>query len=180
MTPYNEIIIKYFKADIGELIIGSYNEMLCLCDWRYRNMRSEIDDRIRKGLSAEYSEGDSEVIETTISQLNEYLSGARQDFGIPLLLIGTEFQKKVWEELRKIPYGKTRSYIDLSRSIGNEKAIRAVAAANGANALSIFVPCHRIIGSKGELTGYAGGLQAKKKLLKLEAEGGENKQLELF
>jgi len=95
------------------------------------------------------------------------------------LFVGSDFQKTVWEKLLTIPYGKTTSYLELSRMLGDEKAIRAVATANGANAISIIVPCHRVIGSDGSLTGYAGGLNAKQKLLQLEGMNfGE--QLELF
>jgi methylated-DNA-[protein]-cysteine S-methyltransferase len=101
-------------------------------------------------------------------QLKAYFSGTRKIFNIPLLMVGTEFQKSVWEGLIKIPYGTTTSYLELSKNIGNEKAVRAVASANGANAISILIPCHRIIGSDGSLVGYAGGLPAKKKLLTLE------------
>lgn len=96
---------------------------------------------------------------------------------MPLLFCGSEFQQRVWEELQRIPYGKTISYLKLSRLLGDEKAIRAVATANGANAISILIPCHRVIGSKGELTGYAGGLNAKRRLLELEGALG---QLDLF
>jgi len=110
---------------------------------------------------------------------HEYFEGNRTEFDIPIRLVGSDFQKKVWEELIKIPYGKTESYLGLSRKLNNEKAIRAVASANGANAISILVPCHRIIGSKGELTGYAGGLNTKKELLKLESSD-QSEQLEIF
>jgi len=180
MTAYNEIVISYFKSDLGELILGSYNQMLCLCDWRFRKMRDEIDDRLKKGLSVNFVEGDSEIIQMAKSQLEEYFHGDRQEFEIPLLFIGSEFQKSVWQELRNIPFGKTMTYQELSRKLGNEKAIRAVAGANGANAITIIVPCHRIIGSKGEMIGYAGGLRVKKNLLKLEAKGCGIEQLELF
>ncbi|HIP27800.1 MAG TPA: methylated-DNA--[protein]-cysteine S-methyltransferase, partial [Sulfurovum sp.] len=87
----------------------------------------------------------------------------------PLLMVGTDFQRSVWDGLIKIPYGTTASYLELSKNIDNEKAVRAVASANGANAISILIPCHRIIGSNGDLVGYAGGLSAKKKLLELES-----------
>ena len=93
--------------------------------------------------------------------------------------MGTDFQKEVWTELIKIPYGESRTYLELSKQLGNELAIRAVASANGANAISIIVPCHRIIGSDGKLIGYAGGLSAKKKLLELEGALKTN-QLSLF
>jgi methylated-DNA-[protein]-cysteine S-methyltransferase len=131
-------------------------------------MRTTIDKRIQKGLKAEYVEESTEVIEETIKQMNEYFAGKRKGFDIPLLMVGTDFQKSVWEGLIQIPYGTTASYLELSRNIGNEKAVRAVASANGANAISIMIPCHRIIGSNGDLVGYAGGLPVKKQLLELE------------
>ena len=99
---------------------------------------------------------------------------------MPIRTIGNDFQKRVWKALQQIPFGETRSYLQLSESLGNPKAIRAVASPNGANALSILIPCHRIIGSNGELTGYAGGLNAKKKLLELENPNLKNSQLDLF
>jgi methylated-DNA-[protein]-cysteine S-methyltransferase len=164
---------QYFETPFGELILGSFEERLCLCDWRYRKMRSAIDRRICEGLSAGYQEGKSLAIDEAIAQLTDYFRQKRTTFDLPLMLVGTEFQKRVWEELRQIPYGQTVSYLDLSLRLRNKLAVRAVAAANGANALSIIVPCHRVVGSKGELTGYAGGLAAKRKLLELEGNAGE-------
>jgi methylated-DNA-[protein]-cysteine S-methyltransferase len=156
------------KSKIGELIVGSHEDRLCLMDYRYRRMRTAVDNRIRKILNADYKENSSPVIEHAVSQLNEYLKGERKDFDIPLMMAGTDFQKTVWNNLLKIPYGKTCSYIELADTIGDKKAVRAVASANGANAVSIIIPCHRVIGSDGSLTGYAGGLAVKKRLLKLE------------
>jgi len=163
------ISMHYYKTPVGELILGSYDNKLCLADWRYRKMRSTIDNRIQKGLKSEYVEESSEILEETMKQLDEYFSNERKTFDIPLLMEGTDFQKSVWKGLMEIPYGTTASYLELSKNIGNEKAVRAVASANGANAISILIPCHRIIGSDGALTGYAGGLPAKKKLLELES-----------
>lgn len=160
----------YHNTPAGELILGSYNDKLCLADWRYRKMRTTIDTRIKNHLKAEFLEASSDVIEATIGQLDLYFAKKLKSFSIPLLFAGTDFQQKVWKELRKIPYGETTTYLKLSRSLGDEKAIRAVASANGANAISIIVPCHRIIGSDGSLVGYAGGIQAKRKLLNLERE----------
>jgi len=104
-----------------------------------------------------------------VKQLQEYFSGTRQTFQLQLNLKGTDFQKSVWQELLNIPYGKTISYLELSRRLGDVKAIRAVAAANGQNPFWIVVPCHRVIGSDGSLTGYAGGLWRKKWLLEHES-----------
>ena len=177
----NHINILYFKTSFGELILGSFENQLCLCDWQYRKMRSSIDNRIQTGLDASYIEENSEIIQLTKNQLNEYFEGKREIFDIPLKLVGTDFQQNVWNELIKIPYGKTETYLSLSRKLNNEKAIRAVASANGANAISIIVPCHRIVGSDGKLVGYAGGIQAKKQLLNLEMNNYDQQQkMKLF
>ncbi len=175
----HQINIRYFKTPYKELILGSFNDKLCIADWRYRKKREIIDKRIKTELNGEYVEEDTDIILKTIKQLNEYFSGKRQEFTIPLLFTGTDFQKKVWNELLKIPYGKAISYAELSQNLNNEKAVRAVASANGANAISIIVPCHRVIGSHGELVGYAGGLETKKKLLNLEGYKKDG-QIELF
>ena len=105
-----------------------------------------------------------------IEQLIQYFNGERRVFDFPLNQEGTEFQKRVWNELLGIPYGKTISYLELSRRLGDPKAIRAAASANGKNSISIVVPCHRVIGSKNDLVGYAGGLKRKKWLLDLESK----------
>ena len=174
------IKIKYIRTPVGELVLGSFQDSLCLCDWRYRKMRSTIDERIQKGLGTIYEEEKSEINNETEKQLKEYFSKQRTRFDIPLLMVGTEFQKSIWNLLLQIPYGETDTYLGLSKKIDNEKAIRAVAAANGANAIAIIIPCHRIIGSNSELIGYAGGLNAKKKLLQLENNGRYPEQLQLF
>jgi len=142
-------------------------------------MRISIDKRITIGLQSEYVENESDVIKETKNQLNEYFNCERKDFTLPLLFVGTDFQINVWNTLLKVPYGKTNTYLGLSKILDNEKAIRAVASANGANAISIIVPCHRIIGTNGELVGYAGGISAKQKLLNLEGYKKEE-QLILF
>lgn len=110
-----------------------------------------------------------EVLEDAAYQLREYFEGKRKVFTLELSPNGTDFQKGVWEALQHIPYGKTTSYLELSKTLGDVKAIRAVAAANGKNPLWIVVPCHRVIGSDGSLTGYAGGLHRKKWLLEHES-----------
>ncbi|QLG45185.1 methylated-DNA--[protein]-cysteine S-methyltransferase [Costertonia aggregata] len=118
-----------------------------------------------------------ETLEDATYQLNEYFEGKRETFQLELHPQGTDFQKRVWRALREIPYGKTVSYLELSKTLGDVKAIRAVAAANGKNPLWIVVPCHRVIGSDGSLTGYAGGLHRKKWLLAHESPA---KQQSLF
>ena len=176
----NKVYVQYYHTTFGELMLGSINEQLCLCDWRYRKMRDNIDKRIWEGLDAYYEDGETTITQNAKRQLEEYFSGDRIDFDVTLLMVGTSFQKTVWNEVLKIPFGKTESYLGLSRKIGNEKAIRSVAAANGANAISIMIPCHRIIGSDGRLTGYGGGLQAKRKLLQLEMHNQVPDQWQLF
>lgn len=173
------IYLQYFHTPYGELVLGESGGELCLCDWKYRKMRDQVDNRIQTALNGEFKLEETELLNETKSQLNEYFARERTTFDLPLLFVGSDFQKSVWEKLLTIPYGKTTSYLELSRILGDEKAIRAVATANGANAISIIVPCHRVIGSDGSLTGYAGGLNAKQKLLQLEGMNfGE--QLELF
>ena len=164
------ISIQYYTTAVGELILGATDGRLCLCDWRYRKMRDAVDNRIKKTLNAEFVEQGDAVIDLAIQQLEEYFLQQRRDFNVPLLTAGTGFQKLVWEQLQKIPYGSVASYKQLAEKMDNPKAVRAVASANGANALSILVPCHRIIGSNGQLVGYAGGLPAKQKLLALESD----------
>jgi methylated-DNA-[protein]-cysteine S-methyltransferase len=164
------IYTTYFKTPYGELILGSHKSKLCLCDWRYRKSRITIDKRIKTALGSEYIllKDDDEIIKQTKTELEEYWKGNRKNFTVPLMLIGTEFQKSVWNELLLIPYGTTSTYLAQSIKLNNKEAIRAVASANGANAISIIVPCHRIIGSNNDLVGYAGGLKVKSSLIKLE------------
>ena len=160
--------------------MGSFNEELCLCNWRFRKKRADIDNRLRNGLNAQYEEGESPVIHKSKQQLAEYFDGQRKSFDIPLLKVGTSFQQSVWDQILKIPYGKTWSYYLISQKIGNTSAIRAVASANGANAIAIIIPCHRVVGSSGELTGYAGGIAIKRRLLQLETKDQSPAQSELF
>jgi len=150
--------------------MGEFDNQLCLFDWKYRKMRNQIDSRILSGLNAEFVEENCSIFSALEGQFEEYMNKKRKEFDIPMITIGTEFQKKVWNTLKTIPYGKTESYLGLSKRLDNPKAVRAVASANGANAISILIPCHRIIGSNGSLGGYAGGLPTKQKLLDLESQ----------
>lgn len=171
MKSTDVIQIQRYHSPCGDLIIGSFKGRLCLCDWAVEKHRDIIDIRLRKVLQTGYEEKTSDIIQESIRQLDEYFDGKRTVFDIPLLFVGTEFQKNVWHKLLEIPYGKTISYGELAKQVGAPKAVRAVANANGANAISIFTPCHRVIGSNHSLTGYAGGLAAKKQLLDLELNG---------
>lgn len=113
-------------------------------------------------------EKETPLIKRTYNEISEYFEGKRKTFDIPLSESGTGFQKKVWQELKKIPYGQIRTYKDIAKATGNEKACRAVGMANNKNPIAIIIPCHRVIGSNGDLTGYAGGLGIKTKLLAIE------------
>ncbi|CAC9582401.1 Methylated-DNA--protein-cysteine methyltransferase (EC 2.1.1.63) [uncultured Gammaproteobacteria bacterium] len=164
----NQINIQHYKTKIGKLILGSFDGKLCILDFEYRKMRKTVDSRIKKNLKAEFVEQDDKVLKETRKQLDEYFDRYRKKFDIPLLMVGTDFQKNVWNALIEVPYGETSTYLQLAKDIGNEKSVRAVASANGANAIALIIPCHRIIGSDGNLVGYGGGLPIKKRLLKLE------------
>ena len=162
------IIITHYESPVGKLILGSFRDKLCLCDWAAEKRREKIDPRVWKAFNSQYNNGASDILQETILQLKEYFDGKRMEFSIPLAFSGSSFQCKVYEELMKIPYGSTVSYAELARRINNPKAVRAVASANSMNPISILVPCHRVIGSNHKLTGYAGGLDAKQYLLTLE------------
>lgn len=164
------IKITHYQSPAGEMLLGTYGDRLCMCDWAIEKRRLTIDRRICRRLDAKYEYGSSYVIRQAIMELDEYFNGKRHDFSVPLMFTGTEFQCRVWTELNKIPYGTTITYGELARRIGNPNAVRAVASANASNPLSIFVPCHRVIGRDNKLTGYAGGLAAKQLLLEIEAQ----------
>ncbi|MDN5108313.1 methylated-DNA--[protein]-cysteine S-methyltransferase [Aliarcobacter butzleri] len=155
-TPLSEMFAAYFK---GELIMFTPFEKEC-CEKRIENLK--------KILKADKVIEDKNIFKLLEKEINEYFFEKRTNFTIPLKLIGTPFQIKVWEALLKIPYGKTISYKEEAKMIENEKAFRAVANANGKNNLNIIVPCHRVISNNGEIGGYTGGIEKKEFLLKLE------------
>lgn len=115
-----------------------------------------------------FKKNETELIKKAYNQLKEYFLGKRKEFDLPLLPEGTDFQQRVWKALREIPFGETKSYGEIAKNIGNPKAARAVGMANNKNPISIFIPCHRVIGSNGKLVGYGGGLKIKEYLLKIE------------
>ena len=168
MEDKYKIMVKSYQSPCGVLLLGSINDKLCLCDWRTERHSDRVDRRLKRILDAEFEEGQSDVIAYAGKQLDEYFAGKRQTFDVPLFFIGTDFQKTVWNKLLEIPFGTTVSYGEMARRIGRPTAVRAVANANGANPISIFAPCHRVIGSDRSLTGYGGGIEAKRKLLELE------------
>lgn len=153
--------------------MGSYGEWLCLCDWQMSAHRARVAERLRSLIGAEFENGETSVLANAAAQLDDYFAGKRTSFDVPRLFVGTEFQKTVWSGLLTIPYGMTVSYGEMAERIGCPRSVRGVANATGANALSIFVPCHRVVGADGSLTGYAGGLDAKQYLLRLESGGAK-------
>ena len=172
-----QVNIQYYSSPCGEIILASVDDELCLCDWNEMPCSERNKLRVSRYMNAEFKIETSPILELVKKQLNEYFTGSRRTFDIPLHPIGTDFQKKVWQALLNIPYGETRSYKEIAISLDNPNGTRAVAGAIGANGISIFIPCHRVIGSNHCLTGFAGGLDAKRWLLELEAEQKQHKML---
>ena len=167
-----EYFYKEMDSPVGKLKLIGSDKGLAAVLWE--------DDDPRRINVRTYTENNTHpVLLEAQRQLGEYFEGQRSLFSLPLDPIGTEFQKTVWRALSTIPYGETRTYLQIARQIGNEKTVRAVGAANGRNPISIIVPCHRVIGSSGELTGFAGGLEAKAWLLSLEGVKDAKIQMEL-
>lgn len=155
----------YLDTPIGELLLAGEDDALSMIGFPKGSMRRDPEaDWI-------YNE---KPLKKARQQLQEYFAGTRKDFDLPLNINGTEFQVSVLEALRDIPYGETVSYGEIARRIGRPKAVRAVGAANGRNPIPIVVPCHRVIGSSGDLTGFGGGLDTKEALLRLEAENTQD------
>lgn len=151
-----------FPSIVGKLILIANDHALLAILWEH-----EKANRVKIGAGSENKS--NPVLEAAKKQLSDYFGGKRKSFDIPLEFIGTPFQKDVWAALKDIPYGKTLSYAQLAKQIGRPSAVRAAAGAIGRNPISIIVPCHRVIGANGKLTGFAGGLKAKETLLKLES-----------
>lgn len=165
---HDSIFIQSYIAPCGGLALGSFQDKLCLCNWLNEKHPGRVGKRLQAGLHARYELQASDITQEAARQLDAYFQGQRKSFDMPLLFVGSHFQESVWQMLLEIPYGQTISYGEMARRIGMPKAVRAVANANGANAISIFAPCHRVIGSDRSLTGYGGGLDTKKFLLALE------------
>ena len=151
----------YLASPVGQLKLVANAQALVAVLWE-----SENPKRVR--LAELLEEAQHPVLLETARQLNEYFAGQRRQFDLPLDFEGTDFQQKVWQALLSIPFGETRSYKQIAEQIGNPKAVRAVGAANGKNPISIIAPCHRVIGASGKLVGFAGGLENKDILLKIE------------
>lgn len=175
------LLISYTNTPLGVMRMGATDKGICLFDFQYRKSIDSIMKRIEQQVGEVFTEGAHQHFTVLQEQIKEYFDGTRQDFDLPLHLVGSPFQVRVWEALLQIPYGETRSYKQQSIALGGEKAIRAVAGANGENGIAIIVPCHRVIGTNGSLTGYGGGLPKKQWLLQHEAKhSGKTGQLGLF
>ncbi len=162
------IIITRLLTPLGPMLAGAIDEGICLFDFIDRRMMETQMKRLQQLLHAELIPGVHPLFEQLDQEIKAYFAGSCQTFTVPLLVPGTPFQQKVWKALQQIPYGETRSYEEQAAAIGQPKAIRAVAHANGLNRIAIIIPCHRVIGKDGKLVGYGGGLQRKKFLLELE------------
>lgn len=159
---------KEYESPCGRLLLGVEGESLCLCDWIIGDRIEKSLRRISKFISPSSRVDDTSILTRAVSELDEYFSGRRMNFEIPLAAYGTDLQRRVWQSLMKVPYGTTLSYSAIAQSVGLPRGVRAVASAVGANPLSILIPCHRIIKADGSLSGYAGGVDAKIYLLQLE------------
>ena len=160
--------IGHYESPCGEIVLASVGGELCLCDWSGMPCAVRNKRRLLRLQDAVFREEPSEVTWEAVRQLDEYFAGTRRVFDIPLRPAGTDFQRGVWDALLEIPYGEVRTYMDIARRVGNVRGVRAVAQAIGANGIGIIIPCHRVIGSDNTLTGFAGGLETKRRLLELE------------
>ncbi|MEL6688468.1 MAG: methylated-DNA--[protein]-cysteine S-methyltransferase, partial [Pseudomonadota bacterium] len=166
------LFVDWIDTPEGQMIVVADNDALYLIEFTDRVRLPRQFQRLRRIHQRAIVPGSTAVTQKIAAEIDDYFDGARTEFSVPIKTAGTEFQSDVWETLRTIPYGETWSYADLANRIGNEKAVRAVASANGANGLAIVIPCHRVIGSDGGLGGYAGGIDRKARLLALEGAEG--------
>lgn len=162
-----------YASPCGPLILATTADQLCFCEWKDSHNYHTVLGRVLSVFQEKKSCDDDvpKVMKQAIQELNEYFASSRTTFDVPIRLVGTSFQNSVWKALLSVPYGRTMTYADMAERVGKSRtSSRSVAQAIGANPLNIFIPCHRIIGCNGQLTGYAGGLAAKQKLLEMERE----------
>ena len=175
------IFTTILYTPVGEMTAGATDSGICLLDFKYRKLFPAIQRRISTGLNEAFVEGGHPLLDMLRQELDEYFAGARREFTVPLQPVGSDFQLKIWAALMQISYGSVATYLQQSKVYGDEKAIRAVATANGMNGIAIIIPCHRVIGANGSLTGYGGGLTAKRWLLNHErSNAGGDVQASLF
>jgi AraC family transcriptional regulator of adaptative response/methylated-DNA-[protein]-cysteine methyltransferase len=166
------VVTRTIESPLGSLVAGASPEGVCLLEFPELDRLEPQIQALRRRLRCELQPGDSPHLDRLQQELARYFAGTLSAFTVPLVMRGTPFQERVWSELRRIPYGKTRSYEDLARAIGAPGAPRAVGSANGMNPVAIVVPCHRVINKNGGLGGYGGLLWRKEKLLQLEGATG--------
>lgn len=162
------IDLKRIETPVGTMYAAAIEEGICMLEFTDRKMLETEFEDLAKSLNATIVLGENPHFQTLEKELSEYFTGERTRFSVPLSPVGTAFQKSVWKALMEIPYGETWTYRKQSEFLGDAKKVRAVANANGMNKISIIIPCHRVIGSNGTLTGYGGGIWRKQKLLELE------------
>lgn len=169
-SQHDTLILKAAWLDtcLGPMVAIADDEKLYLLEFVSRRGLEREVERLRKKTKAAIIPGNTKPIQSIEKEINLYFDGKLREFKTPIIVLGSPFQKRVWEELQKIPYGETRSYLDIAYAINHPKAFRAVALANGANQLAIIIPCHRVINNNGELGGYGGGITRKEWLLKNE------------
>lgn len=163
--------VDRIMTPLGPMLAAATEDALCLLEFVDRRALPRQVERVRRGLDIVFTPGRNAVIETLDQQVGAYFEGRLERFEIPVRTSGTSFQEAVWSELRSIPPGRTRSYAEVARAVGRPSAVRAVGTANGANAIAIVIPCHRVVGADGRLSGYGGGLWRKQRLLDLERDG---------
>lgn len=174
------MIFSILKSPIGDLMIVSSDEGISSLWFVDQGKRDEIIKKLEKESGSWLIEGSNDIIINAKKQLKEYFDGNRTEFKLPLDINGSNFQITVWNLLKKIPFGKTKSYLQMAKDYGDTNSIRAIAHANGENPVGIIIPCHRVIGSKGEMTGYAGGIWRKEWLLEHEQKVLGVEQTRLF
>lgn len=175
------ITTTHIETELGTMIAGAVEDGICLLEFSDRKMLNTEYKDLSRYLKTDIEEGESVHFQELRIQMDEYFQGLRKEFSVPLITPGTSFQMAVWKELMSISYGTTRSYLEQSIALGKPESIRAVANANGMNRIAIIIPCHRVIGSDGSLTGYGGGLKRKKWLLDHERRfSGQSVELSLF
>jgi O-6-methylguanine DNA methyltransferase len=164
-----KILFRNLNSPLGQMIAGATDKGVCFLEWHDRGGIERIKQRVEKRYKMPLVEGNNRHLEKIEEELKDYFEEKLKNFEVKIDVIGTNFEKKVWEQLLQIPYGKTRSYGQIAKHLCKPGAQRAVGRANGANYLSIVIPCHRVIEANGNLRGYGGKLWRKKYLLELEA-----------
>jgi AraC family transcriptional regulator of adaptative response/methylated-DNA-[protein]-cysteine methyltransferase len=164
------VTITRILTPLGPMLAGATDKGICLLEFVDRRMIETQLKKLTKLLNCQFVPGNHPLLEEVQSQIQSYFAGTLKEFTIPLDVPGTEFQQKVWQVLQSIPYGTTCSYQEQAEILGSPNSVRAVANANGINRIGIIIPCHRVIGKNGKLTGYGGGLWRKKYLLDLETK----------